>query len=127
MARKRKDDPPFKIPLKQPDRAGPSADHETLYSIAEKRQGLESLMDEADRRNGIVRTPKEDEVLVGRFGESVLWSISLTTLHFTLDFFVQHQYAMEVEWDSIASRTLQAFPGRLLNFFIQGGIYHVLI
>lgn len=113
MARKRKDDPPFNIPLKHPDRSGPSADHETLYSIAEKKQDLNSLMDEADRRNDIVRTPKEDEVLVGRLGETVLWSISLTMLHFTLDFFVQHQYAMEVEWSSIVSRAMQAFPGML--------------
>jgi hypothetical protein len=105
MARQRKEKEP-KIKLKQPDRSGPDPSEETLLSIANQR--------------GILKTPedeprdKQDEPLVGRFADSILWSISLTMLHFTLDVLVTHQYAVEISWPVIFKRAAQAFPGTCL-------------
>ncbi|KAK7936718.1 uncharacterized protein PG986_015156 [Apiospora aurea] len=50
-----------------------------------------------------VLTTTADRVL-----EALLWSVSLCTLHFTLDVLVQQQYAVELEWHTIIIRTLRA-------------------
>jgi hypothetical protein len=99
MAGKGKDNKNAKIKLKQPDRSGPDPSQATLFDIAEKR----GLLKEEDAA--------EEEVLVGRLGESILWSFSITMLHFTLDVLVTHQYAQAISWTAIWMRAVQAFPG----------------
>jgi len=97
-----------KIKLQQPDRSGPDPSHKTLIDLAEER----SLFAQADAIN--VKTTENDdedgEALVGRLGESILWSLSLAMLHFTLDVLVCHQYAIDISWPEIISRAAQAFP-----------------
>lgn len=90
MAKNRKEP---KIKLKRPDKSGPDPSQQTLFDIAQQRGLL------------------EDEVLIGRVGESILWSMSLTMVHFTFDVLVASQYAVDIEWLTLAKRTLQAFPG----------------
>jgi hypothetical protein len=93
-----------KIKLKQPDRSGPHPSDETLLSIAEKR-GLLKTPNHAPEEN-------PDEPLTGRLAESILWSITLTMLHFTLDVLVTHQYAVELSWPLVFKRSAQAFPSK---------------
>lgn len=101
---KRKD---AKIKLAQPDRSGPDPSQETLLEIAEKR-GLLKAQQAAEE--GL---DESGEPLVGRLGESLLWSISLTMLHFTLDVLVANQYAVAINWPALVARTAQAFPSTL--------------
>jgi hypothetical protein len=117
MARKRREKSPSGIKLKQPDRTGPS--EQTLLDLAEQR----GLFNKAQEREASIKTktaPKEaaedSEPLppvVERIFETLLWTVSLSTLHFTLDVLVQHQYAAEISWPKIISRTGQAFLGML--------------
>lgn len=95
MARKSKSP---NVHLAQPDRSGPDPSQQTLLDIAARR----GVLKEAE---------EEEEPLVGRVGESILWSVSLAMLHFTLDVLVSHQYAVDVEWPKITVRGLQALPG----------------
>lgn len=97
-----------KIKLKQPDRSGPDPSAETLLSIANQRGLLKSPEGDEEPRDD------QDEPLVGRFADAILWSISLTMLHFTLDVLVTHQYAVEISWPVIFRRAAQAFPGTSL-------------
>ncbi|KIN05030.1 hypothetical protein OIDMADRAFT_157612 [Oidiodendron maius Zn] len=109
MARQRKENN-VKIKLRQPDRSGPGPSEETLLSMAEKR--------------GLLKTPDAglkdenlDEPVIGRLAESILWTITLTMLHFTLDVLVTHQYAVELSWPVIVKRSAQAFPIIMLLFY----------
>ncbi len=119
---------PSKIKLKQPDRPGPYPDAKTLLDIVDERRLFEQA---AKREAELRRRPNpppddsgsdaddEDDEDVGpllsprgeRIAETVLWGVSLAMLHFTLDVLVQNQYGMAIEWDKIASRTVQAFVG----------------
>ncbi|KAH8672549.1 hypothetical protein BGZ60DRAFT_373997 [Tricladium varicosporioides] len=99
---------PRKLKLKQPDRSGPS--EATLLDMAQKR-GLFDIQQKGDE------TKVDEDPLVGRVGESMLWSTSLTMLHFTLDVLVSNQYAQEIEWGAIIRRAAQAFPIILLFFY----------
>lgn len=96
-----------KYKLKQPDRSGPDPSMETLLQIAEKRN-----LSEAQRQRQAELDGENAEILIGRLGESLLWTISLVTLHFTLDVLVTHQYAEEIVWKNIILRTSQASPGK---------------
>ena len=91
-----------KIKLAHPDRSDPS--EATLLDIAEKHGLLKIPPAEGSAEES------EDEV-VGRLGEAVLWSVSLTMLHFTLDVLVTHQYAIALSWPILFGRALRAFPG----------------
>ena len=114
MARQRKENN-VKIKLKQPDRSGPDPSEETLLSIAEKRGLLKSPDDGLKDEN-------LDEPVIGRLAESILWSITLTMLHFTLDVLVTHQYAVELSWPVIVKRSAQAFPSMPTTYHY----YHLL-
>ncbi|KAI9733198.1 MAG: hypothetical protein M1818_007316, partial [Claussenomyces sp. TS43310] len=108
MARRRTNregDDPSKIRFVQPDRSGPRPDQETLLDIAQA-QGLFHKAKQDGQQE-----PETDEAdpLIGRTGESVMWSISLSMLHFTFDVLVQHQYAVDIQWPSTCKRGLQAF------------------
>ncbi|KUJ10109.1 uncharacterized protein LY89DRAFT_270036 [Mollisia scopiformis] len=114
MARQRKEKD-VKIKLKQPDRSGPDPSQQTLLDIAEKRGLLKiPVGEDEEEREGL---DENGEPLIGRLGESVLWSISLTMLHFTLDVLVAHQYAVEIKWNAIVNRSAQAFPIILLLIY----------
>ncbi|KAI0996718.1 hypothetical protein K3495_g11465 [Podosphaera aphanis] len=89
-----------KIKLARPTQYQPDPSHETLLELAAKRQLLKA-QDKAS----------DSDALVGRTGDAVLWSTSLTMLHFTLDVLVTHQYAVEIIWLEILQRAVQAFPG----------------
>jgi hypothetical protein len=106
MARQRKEKE-VKIKLKQPDRSGPDPSKETLLALAE-RQGLLKVPEIGDESE----EEDENEPPTGRLADSILWSISLTMLHFTLDVLVTHQYAVEISWPIIVTRAAQAFPSK---------------
>lgn len=112
MARHRNSKAP-KIPLSQPDRSGPSPTQQTLLDIAEQRGILRDYAGKPDTASFESRVRGEDdgEALVGRLGESALWSISLTMLHFTLDVLISHQYGADsIVWAQIVWRAVQALP-----------------
>lgn len=46
-----------------------------------------------------------------RIMETALYAVCLAMLHYTLDFLVQHQYAMEMDHKRIISRAVQALFG----------------
>lgn len=108
----RTSDTQHSIPLKRAEMSGPDPSRETLLDIAAKR-GLINRVEEEQK----------EEVVVGRAAESLLWSMSLAMLHFTLDVLVHHQYAMAIEYNAIAFRFVQAFASschhsvRLKTFF----------
>ncbi|KAL2182048.1 uncharacterized protein P884DRAFT_274482 [Thermothelomyces heterothallicus CBS 202.75] len=125
MARRRRERSPSSLPLKQPDRSGPT--EKTLLQLAEER----GLFDQAKKREEeIGRKPgaaanlrpssdegshAEDEAglppSVERVLEAGLWSVSLSMLHLTFDVLVQHQYSIDrVVWTTVLSRFGQALP-----------------
>ena len=118
MARRRRDKSPASIKLKHPDRDGPS--EKTLLELAEQ-QGLFAKVQEGEAALKPKTTSKptgapheESDALppiVERIFETLLWTISLTALHFTLDVLVQNQYAAEISWPKVISRAGQAFLG----------------
>ncbi|KAH8902869.1 hypothetical protein BR93DRAFT_886252 [Coniochaeta sp. PMI_546] len=113
MARRRRDKSPSGIKLTQPDRTGPS--EQTLLDLAEQR----GLFNKAQEREESIRTKATPEAaaedseplppIVERIFETLLWTVSLSTLHFTLDVLVQNQYAAEISWPKIVTRSGQAF------------------
>lgn len=103
-AKERKD---AKIKLKQPDRSGPDPSKQTLLDLAEQRGLLKTQPGEKADELELA----DDEPLISRFADSILWSSSLTMLHFTLDVLVSHQYAIEIDWPGVMKRAAQAFPG----------------
>jgi hypothetical protein len=80
------------IPLQQPDRSRSGISQETLFDIAEKRGLLKETNGVSIQADDAI-TGKINDMLIGRFEEAILWSISLAMLHFTFDVLVQHQYA----------------------------------
>lgn len=117
-----------KIKLRQPDRSGPS--EKTLLEIAQER-GLfaqadqkEKENEDASRKRGLPKTATrvrvrqeddDDEALsptAERVLETMLWTVSLAMLHFTLDVLVQHQFSMDqVQWPQVCIRAVQALMG----------------
>jgi len=93
------------IRLAQPDRSGAGPHQKTLLDIAAKR----GLLNTAERDGKAESVDDVDGPLVGRLGDSVMLSISLTMLHMTFDVLVQNQYAVDIEWPATCERGLQAF------------------
>lgn len=119
MGRRRRDKSPSGIELKEPDRAGPS--QATLLELAEQRGLFKEAQAREERIKPQASVPDvsaEDAQplppVVERILETLLWTISLSALHFTLDVLVQHQYATEISWPKIVTRTGQAFLGMQL-------------
>ncbi|ETS84018.1 hypothetical protein PFICI_05894 [Pestalotiopsis fici W106-1] len=132
MVQTRRERKAAQIPLSQPDRSGPSG--KTLLELAQERK----LFEQADLRqrklDGKPLAPEvqqdgedaDDEDENDNDGEEtaglsptaervldvLLWSISLSMLHFTLDVLVQHQYAVQLSWVQIISRTATAIFGK---------------
>ncbi|KAK7733062.1 hypothetical protein SLS53_008391 [Cytospora paraplurivora] len=119
MARQRREKKAKDIQLRQPDRSGPTG--KTLLQLAEERE-LFKLADAKQRNNrrqgqsqGIDEGDPNDEqhddalsLTAERVMETLLYSVTLTILHFTLDVLVQQQYAEDIDWYNIAERTIQA-------------------
>ena len=109
------------LKLQHPDLSGPS--EATLLDLAQER----NLFNKADRKQakrlrGQVGSDADDEdeeeeedlgipPAVDRIMEAILWSVSLAMLHFAFDVLVQRQFAMEISWPQIVTRSLQAWLG----------------
>ena len=116
MARKRKEKDDIK--LKHPDRSAPS--EKTLLDIAQERNLFEqadwkqrSNAAKTDRVSGVADEEMNMSPELERILNTVLWAFCLSTLHFTLDVLVQHQYGMAVDWSDIFLRTGMAVLGIL--------------
>lgn len=133
MARQRKEPKKAKdIKLRQPDRSAPTgktllqlAEDRNLFNMADKQQrkkkgkDSEEDDDEEEDENDEVEDRNRDDVLsssADRHMDTLLYSVCLAMLHFTLDFLVQHQYAMEMDYTQITLRALQSLIGELLCF-----------
>lgn len=118
MARQRrqKDVSSSDIPLAHPDKSGPDPSRQTLLNLAAERGLLDA--ETQNRKTGKLPAGvvplRDEQPLIGRFGEAVLWSSSLAMLHFTLDVLTQHQYAEVLSWPRVITQSLQAFGGMSL-------------
>jgi hypothetical protein len=98
------------IPMAQPDRSKPTA--KTLVEIAEEKQReLEAKHPEAfkDKDSSLYKDKPgfvHDEPL-SAFEEAILYTFSLSMLHFTLDVLVFNQYRQEIEWSEIFTHTFR--------------------
>ncbi|KAK6200585.1 hypothetical protein LQW54_009704 [Pestalotiopsis sp. IQ-011] len=139
MVQTRKERKAAQIPLAQPDRSAPS--NKTLLELAQERQLFEQAAVRQRKLDGKspARAPQhgaddedaddedEDEEEEGsaelsssaeRMLDVLLWAISLSMLHFTLDVLVQHQYAVRISWVQIISRTATAIFVFLFLMFV---------
>ncbi|KAK4239602.1 hypothetical protein C8A03DRAFT_14028 [Achaetomium macrosporum] len=121
MARKRRERTPSNhLELKKPDRSGPT--EKTLLQLAEER-GLFGQAEKREAEIGKKAVPvaissatedgEDDEAklppTVERVLETLLWSVSLAMLHFTLDVLVHNQYSVDrIVWPRIWTRFGQA-------------------
>lgn len=114
------------IKLSQPDRTGPT--EQTLLGLAQDRD----LFKQADEKERQIKKQKakeenteyeDDEDALSpaaeRIMDTVLYTVCLAMLHFTLDVLVQHQYAVEINWFSITKRSLLALIGEHSCFYMQ--------
>jgi hypothetical protein len=111
--------------LKHPDRSGPKG--KTLFELAEERQRelnkgkpVKWNLDEDNTPEG--ERPFNDEP-IGALGNAILYSISLATLHLTLDVLVYSQYREEVIWSEIFGRAGTVLP----IFFLVVYLLHAKI
>lgn len=120
MVRERKEKRAKNIKLKQPDRSGPT--DKTLFDIADERNLFKqaAAKERKNKRQHGEGAEEEDEeedegIPPGaeRILETLLYTVSLSMLHLTLDVLVQQQYAIEMEWFKIIQRALQALMGTL--------------
>lgn len=95
------------IPLAQPDRSGPQ--NKSLFDLAAERQ--DELIAQADAINQ-KRSQASDGIRPTEvpFANALLYAVTLSMLHFTLDVLVYHQYAQEIYWDEIFARVGIFFP-----------------
>lgn len=117
MARQRKEKSVKDIPLKQPDRSGPS--EKTLLDMAQGK----NLFEQADARQAQLDREKNGEVVLSpgaeRFLEAALWTSTLAMIHFTFEVLVQHQYGMDIDWLSAWARTAQAWIRKSCSIFYR--------
>lgn len=110
--------------LKHPDRSGPKG--KTLFELAEERQ---RELDAQNPKKYDITTnntpagerPFNDEDPIGPLGNAILYSISLATLHLTLDVIVYTQYREAVIWSEILKRAATALP----IFWLMVYLFHV--
>jgi len=104
-ARKSSDPSSVEIKLAQPNRSKPKT--KTLLEIAEEKRA--QLEKEHPDKFKIPEHEEEDESL-GPLGESIVYSVALSIIHFTLDILVFYQYRREVEWKEIFIRAARVLP-----------------
>lgn len=107
--------------MAQPDRSGPKT--KTLYELAEERSALLSKGQPFDpkHQDGKVRDEQGrvlEDAPIGHVGESIFLSSSLAMLHFTLDVLVYQQYRQDIEWFTIAKRTITLFPVLFFSIYM---------
>ncbi|OCK77994.1 hypothetical protein K432DRAFT_406836 [Lepidopterella palustris CBS 459.81] len=116
------DDAGVEYLLKHPDRSGPKG--KTLLQLAEERQAELNKGKPAGWNIG-GNTPEGEVPFnddpIGPFGNAILYSISLSMLHFTLDVIVYSQYREDVIWNEIFKRTGTVLP----IFFVLVYLLHV--
>lgn len=110
--------------LQHPDRSGPKG--KTLFELADERQRELDNGNPAKSNLAQGNTPSGersfgDEDPIGPFGEAILYSVSLATVHVMLDVLVYSQYREEVMWSEIFQRAGTALP----IFFALVYIMHV--
>lgn len=125
MVRQRKEKKAKDLKLRQPDRTGPT--EKTLLQLAEERN-LFDMADKQQRKNTKPEGPEgadkfEDKNRDGDGGglsssadrvmDTLLYAVCLAMLHFTLDYLIQQQYAMEMDYKKITERTFQALMGEI--------------
>ena len=93
--------------LKHPDTSGPKG--KTLFDRAEERQReLDIQAGKIPANSGSTLAGEEDPI--GPLGDAILYSISLTMLHITLDVIVYSQYREDIIWSEIFKRAATAMP-----------------
>lgn len=92
--------------LKHPDRAGPKGG-KTLFELADERQ---RELDAEKPKSTFVAAQEALNEPVGAVGDAVLYALSMTALHFTLDVIVYNQYREDIVWDEIIKRAATASP-----------------
>ncbi|KAI1188344.1 hypothetical protein F5B17DRAFT_429639 [Nemania serpens] len=106
------------IKLAQPDRS--VLPEQTLLGLAQER----NLFEQADQHPANRRRRKDDHddgelsPTADRIMDTLLWTVSLAMLHFTLDVLVQHQYAMDIVWPDIVTRALIALVVFFAFFYV---------
>jgi hypothetical protein len=103
------------VPLAQPDRSGPKG--KTLFEIADEKRA-----EMAKKHPELFKNHAQDDELaeraardfsddpLGAFGEAILYSTTLTMLHFTLDVLVYNQYRQEIVWKDIFMKSGKVLP-----------------
>lgn len=115
------------IPLAQPDRSGPKS--KTLYELAAERQAeLEAsgfYKDEArsgskvnGEDNSQFISSDEDDEPIGPLGDALIYTISLASVHFTLDVLVFNQYRQDIVWEEIFWKTAKMIPGLYILLYL---------
>ena len=116
------------IPLKQPDRSGPK--QPTLFDLAAEREAelhkqipgykAKKAKDSsaAAVNNGLqpeLETAEADDALL----TAILYGLTLTTVHITLDILTWHQYAQELDYKSLIKRNIKStLPLSILLVYI---------
>jgi hypothetical protein len=98
----------------------------TLFELAEERQrelnkGKPRKWDLDSGNTPPGERPFNDEEPIGPFGDAILYSVSLATLHLTFDVIVYSQYREEVIWPEIFQRAGVSLP----IFFMLVYLLHV--
>jgi len=95
------------VKLAHPNRSKPKA--KTLYEIAEeKRAQLEKK--HPDKLKSSTSEHEDEDESLGPLGESIVYSVALSIIHFTLDILVFYQYRREIEWKEIFFRAVRVLP-----------------
>jgi len=93
--------------LSHPNRSKPKT--KTLLEIAEeKRAQLEK--EYPDKLKSSIPEYEDEEESLGPLGESIVYSVALSIIHFTLDILVFYQYRREIEWKEIFFRAARVLP-----------------
>ncbi|KAF2197276.1 hypothetical protein GQ43DRAFT_215443 [Delitschia confertaspora ATCC 74209] len=111
--------------LQHPDRSGPKG--KTLFELADERQrelnGGKLPKWDVDKDNTPEGMNPFDDDPIGPFGNALLYSFSLATLHLTLDVVVYSQYREDIIWSEIFQRAGTVFP----IFFVLVYLLHAQI
>ncbi|KAL6709206.1 hypothetical protein ACN47E_002022 [Coniothyrium glycines] len=108
--------------LKHPDYSG-GPQGKTLFDLADERQRELDLQKPAGWSRGkkpasAAALPTDDEAAIGPIGDAILYSMSMASLHLTLDVIVYDQYREAILWSEILKRAAAALPIFVLLVYI---------